>query len=103
MGSDWRPPQRESDVEDYLCLRVAQVGGDTRKVKWIGRNSAPDRLVMFPDRPSFFVEVKHPLSGHLFPCNAHEQAQQREHERLRALGQIVHVVWTYEHVERLLK
>jgi hypothetical protein len=96
------PPRRESDVEDYLELRVAQAGGETRKVQWVGRKSAPDRLVLLPDRPMFFVEVKHPNGGILFPKNAHEEAQHREHERLRAYGVTVYVIWKYEHVEGLL-
>jgi len=96
-------PLRESDIEDYLQLRVAQVGGETRKVQWIGRKSAPDRFVMLPEKDACFVEVKHPLSGPLFPSNAHERAQFREHERLRRYGVKVFVVWSYAQIEELVK
>ena len=41
---------RESDIEKYLCDRVKDLGGEVRKVKWIGRNGAPDRLVMLPTK-----------------------------------------------------
>jgi len=37
---------RESDIEAHLVKRVKELGGEVRKVKWIGRNGAPDRLVM---------------------------------------------------------
>ncbi|NYT44576.1 VRR-NUC domain-containing protein [Alcaligenaceae bacterium] len=39
---------RESEIEDYLVQRVRGMGGEVRKVKWIGRRGAPDRLVMLP-------------------------------------------------------
>ena len=104
-------PQRESDVEDFLVKMVKFAGGEIRKVKWIGRDKAPDRLVMLPPLGGFggrppltlWVEVKHPKTGHLFPKNAHEEAQHREHERMRAMGQTVLVVWTYEQVMEIVK
>ena len=33
---------RESTIEDYLVERVKALGGEVRKVKWIGRHGAPD-------------------------------------------------------------
>ncbi len=51
---------RESEIEDYLIRRVKAAGGEIRKVKWIGRKNAPDRLVMLSDRPPTFVELKRP-------------------------------------------
>ena len=39
---------RESEVEKYLVTVVKSLGGDCRKVKWIGRRGAPDRVVMLP-------------------------------------------------------
>jgi hypothetical protein len=49
---------RESVIEDYLVDRVKARGGEVRKVKWIGRNGAPDRCVMLADRPLVWVELK---------------------------------------------
>ena len=49
---------RESEVEAYLVKRVKELGGDTRKMKWIGRRGAPDRFVMLYG--GFFVELKAP-------------------------------------------
>ena len=128
---------KERDIEAYLIARVKELGGETRKVKWIGRNSAPDRLVMLPEyrqpltaemvraysathdcammeakthlqkggyRPAqtAWVELKNPDTILSFPANAHERAQAREHERMRALGQRVEVIGTKEQVDRLL-
>lgn len=39
---------RERDIEKYLVERVKALGGEVRKVQWIGRRGAPDRLVMLP-------------------------------------------------------
>lgn len=112
---------RESDIEQYLVKRVKAMGGEVRKVKWIGRAKAPDRVVMLPpyertgtppDGPrdywkeparTIWIEVKHPDKVHLFPSNAHERAQHREHERMRKMGQRVEVVGTFADVDRILE
>lgn len=102
---------RERDVEAYLVKRVKAMGGEVRKVQWIGRAGAPDRLVMLPDwEPSpgnrysrtIWVELKNPKTVVTFPANAHERAQAREHKRMRALGQRVAVIGTLYQVEELL-
>lgn len=51
---------RERDVERYLTQRVKAAGGEARKVAWVGRRGAPDRLVMLPGRMPTFVELKRP-------------------------------------------
>lgn len=97
---------RESQIERYLVTRVEQMGGEVRKVKWIGRRGAPDRLVMLPERLGRFdwdgqpgrtvwVELKAPGEK----CRPH---QIREHERMRLMGQRVVVVDSFEGVEELL-
>lgn len=48
---------RESQIESYLTKRVKELGGEVRKVQWVGRRSAPDRLVMLPARPGNRVRV----------------------------------------------
>lgn len=50
---------RESAVERYLIRQIEEAGGETRKVKWIGRTRAPDRLVLM-DGFACFVELKRP-------------------------------------------
>lgn len=83
---------RESEVEKYLERRVREAGGRTRKVKWIGRHSAPDRLILLPGFHTF-VEVKR-------PTEKARPAQEREHERLRAAGCRVVVLSTFDEVDR---
>lgn len=98
---------RERDIERHLVNRVKELGGEVRKVEWIGRRGAPDRLVMLPVTFSFgqramsqgktvWVELK-------APGVEPESYQLREHERMRRLGQVVVVIDSIEGVEELLK
>lgn len=92
---------RESTIEDYLVERVRKLGGEVRKVKWIGRNGAPDRLVMLPDR-TVWIELKAEGLAALFPHTPHERQQHREHVRMRAMNQRVEVVDSYQGVDEVL-
>lgn len=105
---------KERDIEAYLAKRVKQLGGACNKVVWVGRKNAPDRVLLLPAfmlrgkalplKPTtIWVEVKNPDTIKTFPSNAHERAQAREHERMRAMGQRVEVVGTIEQVEELFK
>lgn len=47
---------RESEVEKYLVKVVKSMGGECRKVKWIGRRYAPDRVVMLPCGVTFLAD-----------------------------------------------
>lgn len=85
---------RERDIENYLVEQVRKRGGEVRKVKWIGRRGAPDRLVMLPDR-TVWVELK--AFGEKVKPH-----QVREHERMRRMGQRVEVVDSYQGVDELL-
>ena len=99
---------READIERHLVARVKGLGGEVRKVRWIGRNGAPDRLVMLPYEKVIFNtaiwgELKNPDTIKTFPADARERAQYREHQRMRAMGQRVEVIGTIEQVEDLLR
>lgn len=48
---------RESEIEDYLIKRVKELGGEVRKLKWIGRVGAPDRFVGVFGK-NFIIELK---------------------------------------------
>jgi len=85
---------RERDIEEYLVAQVKQRGGEVRKVRWIGRRGAPDRIVMLSGR-TVWVELK--ASGE--KCRPH---QLREHERMRRMGQRVVVVDSFEAVNEAL-
>lgn len=97
---------RERDIEAHLVKRVKEMGGEVRKVKWIGRNGAPDRLVMLPPfmfrgkplpvKPTtIWVELK--ATG-----KKAEPHQLREHKRMRAMGQRVEMIDSLEAVDELL-
>lgn len=88
---------RESQIERHLVQRVKGLGGEVRKVQWIGRRGAPDRLVLLPSTfvSNFWVELK-------APGEKPEPHQRREHERMRRLGERVEVVDSIEAVEALL-
>lgn len=99
---------RESTIENYLVKRVKDLGGECRKVQWLGRHGAPDRLVMLPARAwcetakvratpalTIWVELK-------APGEKAKPHQQREHHRMRAMGQHVVVIDSIKGVEELL-
>ena len=99
-------PARESVIEKYLVSQVKLKGGEIRKVKWIARDKAPDRFIMLPvyesSGVSFYAEIKEE-GGHLvFPKNAHEEAQHREHERMRRCGLRVEVIGSKQQVDEIL-
>ena len=90
----------ESSIESYLVRRAREEGDEVRKIKFIGHDGAPDRLLLVR---KIWVEVKRPGGKATFPKDAHERAQHREHERLRKAGHRVEVVDSHEGIEELLK
>lgn len=70
---------RERDVEAHLVRRVKALGGEVRKMRWIGRRGAPDRLVLLPGHWPFLLELKAPGQ-----CPTLQQA--REMDRLASYG-----------------
>jgi len=99
----------ERDIEKHLVKRVKELGGECRKVQWVGRRGAPDRVVMLPPAngstdldawladwsKAYWVELK-------APGVKPETYQLREHERMRKMGQRVVVIDSIEGVEELL-
>lgn len=103
------PKGPEAKVEAYLVEQVEARGALTRKLKWIGRRGAADRLVVWegpigsheqvPARGSAridFVEVKR-------LGEVPEDLQAREINRLRALGANVFVLDSVEAVDAYVK
>lgn len=76
---------REKDIEKILVEEVRKLGG--RAYKWVspGNDGVPDRIVIFPERPPVFVELKTD-TGKLTPLQATQIG------RLRRLGQKVEIV-----------
>ncbi len=85
---------RESKVEDYFNRQVEKAGGEVRKLKWINRRGAPDRLAML--NGAHFVELK-------APGKEPEAHQIREHNRMRRHGLNVYVIDTLEGVDLFIK
>ena len=95
---------RESQIEAYLVKQVKACGGQVRKVQWLGRRGAPDRLVMLAAgllsdgqySTSVWVELK-------APGKIAEPHQMREHKRMRDMGQSVAVIDSFKGVDALLQ
>lgn len=103
---------KERDIEAYLTRNVKQMGGQVRKVQWIGHSKAPDRVVMLPPFGRFgrystlsaiWIELKAPGLKATFPSNAHERAQAREHKKMRKCGQTVLVIDSKEEIDEVLR
>lgn len=91
---------RESEIEKYLVHCVKRAGGAVRKVKWLGRNGAPDRVVMLPRKLdadcTIWVELK-------APGKTPEPHQLAEHKIMREMGQRVEVIDSLEGVDEFMR
>lgn len=98
----------EGKVEDYFVEQCEANGALVRKLAYVGRRGAPDRMVVWPEKehthdgwsfwyetPIDFVELK--AQG-----QKADDHQAREHERLRALGANVFVIGSKEAVDRYI-
>lgn len=83
----------ERDIERYLVKLAKANGWLCRKVKFIGHNGAPDRVLMAPGI-LVWVELK-------APGKKPTMLQLAEHARMRAMGQTVMVIDSKEAVEEL--
>lgn len=73
-----------SEVEMPVVTRAERAGYFVRKVSWVGRKSAPDRLFAREDRGEVWIEFK-------APGEEATRLQKREHKRMREAGMEVHV------------
>jgi hypothetical protein len=80
-------------AEQYLRERVEALGGICPKFVDPSRRGAPDRLVVLPGRPIYFVEMKRYRLGKI------SSWQERYHADLRACGHKVWVLWSKEEVD----
>ena len=74
----------EKNIEKYLTDEVKKRGGLSLKYHSGGESGYPDRIVILPGRPAFWVELK--SKG-----ERPRPLQQHRIEELRALGQKVYV------------
>lgn len=82
----------EKAIEHRVVKLAKTYGAEVRKVRWIGRNGAPDRIVMLPDGRVIWIEFK-------APGKRPTLQQQAEHARMRAVGQTVLVIDSVEGAE----
>lgn len=85
----------EKQIEKYLVTSLTRMGAEVRKLKFLDRNGAPDRIIMFKG-VTFFVELK----SHGKELQPH---QEREIKRLRAVGQWVYVIDSMVGVESFIR
>lgn len=85
---------RESTLEKYLLLSLKKINIETRKVKWLGRDGAPDRLILV--KGGIWVELKAP--GKLPRAN-----QVDEHTVMRSAGMRVEVIDSKEQIDELIR
>lgn len=83
---------QEAKIEKYFVTQVEKAGGFVRKLKWIGRNGAPDRVVVHNSRV-IWVELKKDENTEPAPH------QLREHKRMREAGADVRVIGSLGQVD----
>lgn len=81
--------QLERDIEKALVARVKKLGGTCEKFTSPARRAVPDRLITLPGGVIIFVECK-------APGKRPTLAQQRDHDKRRAMGCDVRVINTVE-------
>jgi len=85
----------EASIEGKVVKAAQDAGWFVRKLSWIGRVGAPDRLFIRDGRV-VFIEFKRPGRGRLSP------RQKAELERMAAAGAEVHVIDDADHAFRVL-
>lgn len=84
----------EDAVESYVVTQAENAGWFCRKLSWIGRIGAPDR-VFAKDGRTVWIEFKRPKKGAA-------EMQAREHKRMRDAGMEVHVCDTIPKAMKVL-
>ena len=86
---------REIAIENPVVFRAERAGYFVRKLGWVGRRSAPDRIFARKDRGTVYIEFKR-------PGEAATKIQSEEHARMRAAGMEVHVCDSIDDAMRIL-
>lgn len=104
---------KEGEVQTYAQEQLKKRGCLVRKISYEGRRGCPDLLVLVPG-----FEREEPNMRHVFSyqqpqtlfleIKKDEQTkpdphQQREHERMRAVGADVHTIGSKAQVDELVK
>ena len=87
---------REAEIEKILVTGVKKLGG--RAYKWVspGNDGVPDRIVVLPEQPAVFVELK-TETGRL------TYLQRVQIDRLKKMGQDVRVLYGEKMVRTFLE
>lgn len=83
----------EKVIENYLRMRIKELGGICYKFVSPGNSGVPDRICVMRDGKIIFVECKQP-NGRL------SVLQTKQIARLKALGCKVLVIWSKEDVDK---
>ena len=86
---------REREIEEHLRLGVKRLGGIAFKFTSPGNAGVPDRLIVLPGNRIYFAELKR-------PGGKTSQLQNRQINRLNALGCSVSVIDSKEGVDKFL-
>lgn len=87
----------EGKIEKHLIKEVEASGGKLRKLKWIGKNGAPDRMIWWPRKdgePFSFALIELKAKG-----KKPTKVQELEHEAMREDGWTVIVADSIEAVD----
>lgn len=87
---------RERDIETYLTKKVEALGGLSLKFVSPGVVGVPDQVVMLPQRPAFFVELK-ARGGHLSPSQVRRQSD------IEATGTHCYTAFSTGEVDKILE
>ena len=85
----------ETHIESPVVARAEAAGYFVRKVMWVGRKGAPDRLFARADRGQVYIEFK-------APNKPARKLQIEEHKRMRAAGIETHVCDSVDEALRIL-
>lgn len=94
----------EREIKAALVARIEELDGLVRKVSWEGKRGAMDWLVLLP--PETIIGDLVGGCGRIYWCELKRPGekptpqQAREHERFRALGQVVLVIDSLEAIDR---
>lgn len=93
MAWDWDYTEVEADLEARFVKVVGAYGWIIRKLQYVGRNGAPDRICFGPGGRVALVELKNGKNGRL------SQAQKDEIAALALVGMKVWVIKTDADIE----
>lgn len=87
----------EREIEAYFVSECKKLGAEVRKLTWIGRRGAPDRVVFY--HGVYFVELKRP-GGKLRPEQQREHARLGPHADVRVIDSVGGVDGFIENIKR---